>query len=44
MPEAKFIQLTSTATKHENKSFLSRLEGFFSQFFVWVEGWLWIGW
>jgi hypothetical protein len=27
--EAKLIQVTSTATKHANKSFLSRLGGFF---------------
>jgi hypothetical protein len=31
-------------TKHANKSFLSRLGGFFSHFSLRVEGWLWIGW
>jgi hypothetical protein len=36
--------VTSTATKHANKSFLSRLGGFFAYFSLWVEGWLWIGW
>jgi hypothetical protein len=34
----------STATKHVNESFLSRLGGFFSYSFLWVEGWLWVGW
>jgi hypothetical protein len=43
-PEAKLIQVTSTATKHANKSFLSQLGGFFSCFSRWVEGWLWVGW
>jgi hypothetical protein len=43
-PEAKLIQVTSTVTKHANKSFLSRLRGFFPYFSLWVEGWLWIGW
>jgi hypothetical protein len=42
--EAKLIQVTSTATKYANKSFLSRLGGFSLHFFLWVEGWLWIGW
>jgi hypothetical protein len=42
--EVKLIYVTSTATKHANKSFLSRLEGFFSCFFIWVEGWLWFIW
>jgi hypothetical protein len=37
--EAKFIQVTSTATKHAHKSFLSRLEGFFPCFSLWV-GWI----
>jgi hypothetical protein len=36
--------VTSTATKHANKSFLSQLGGFFPYFFLWVEGWLWVGW
>jgi hypothetical protein len=42
-PKAKLIQVTSTATKHANESFLSRL-GFFPCFSLWVEGWLWVGW
>jgi hypothetical protein len=41
--EAKLIQVTSTATKYANKSFLSRLGGFFSHFSLGVEGRLWIG-
>jgi hypothetical protein len=41
--EAKLIQVTSTATKHANKSFLSRLGGFFLHISLGVEGWLWIG-
>jgi hypothetical protein len=36
--------MTSTATKHTNKIFLSRLRGLFSSFSFWVEGWLWIEW
>jgi hypothetical protein len=36
--------VTSTVTKHANKSFLSRLRGFFYYFSLWVEGWLWVGW
>jgi hypothetical protein len=36
--------VTSTATKHANKSFLSRLGDFFPHFSLWVEGWLWAGW
>jgi hypothetical protein len=43
-PEAKLIQVTSTAKEHANKSFLSRLRSFFPCFSLWVEGWLWIGW
>jgi hypothetical protein len=43
-PEVKLVQVTSMATKHANKSFLSRLRGFFACFSLWVEGWLWIGW
>jgi hypothetical protein len=42
--EAKLIQVTSTATKHANKSFLSRLGDFFPHFSLGVEGWLWTGW
>jgi hypothetical protein len=42
--EVKLIQLTSTATKHASKGFLSWLRGFFPYFSLWVEGWLWIGW
>jgi hypothetical protein len=38
--EAKLIQVTNTATKHTNKSFLSRLGSFFPHFLLWVEGWL----
>jgi hypothetical protein len=36
--------VTNTARKHANKSFLSRLGGFFPYFFLWVKGWLWVGW
>jgi hypothetical protein len=36
--------VTSTATKHANKSFLSSLGDFFPHFSLWVEGWLWAGW
>jgi hypothetical protein len=43
-PEAKLIQVTSTATKHANKSFLSQLRGFFPCFSLWVEWLFWIGW
>jgi hypothetical protein len=43
-PEGKLIQVTSTATKYANKSFLSWLWGFFPYFSLWVEGWLWVGW
>jgi hypothetical protein len=42
--EAKLIQVTNTTTKHANKSFLSRLGGFFLHFSLGVEGRLWIGW
>jgi hypothetical protein len=42
--KAKLIQVTSTATKYANKSFLSRLVSFFPYFSLWVEGWLWVGW
>jgi hypothetical protein len=42
--EENLTQVTSTATKHANKSFLSRLGGFSLHFFLGVEGWLWIGW
>jgi hypothetical protein len=42
--EAKLIQVTSTATEHAHKSFLSRLGGFSLHFSLGVEGWLWIGW
>jgi hypothetical protein len=40
MPEAKLIQVTSTVTKHANKSFLSWLGGFSLHFSPGVEGWL----
>jgi hypothetical protein len=36
--------VTTTATKHANKSFLSSLGGFFPHFSLGIEGWLWIGW
>jgi hypothetical protein len=42
--EAKLVQVTSTATKHANKSFLSQLGSFSLHFFLWVEGCLRIGW
>jgi hypothetical protein len=37
--KAKLIQVTSTTTKHANKSFLSRLRSFFPCFSLWV-GWV----
>jgi hypothetical protein len=43
-PEAKLIQMTCTATKHANKSIISRLGGFSLHNSLWVEGWLWVGW
>jgi hypothetical protein len=43
-PEAKLIQVTSTATKHANKSFLSQLGGFLPCFSLWIEEWLWVRW
>jgi hypothetical protein len=42
--EAKLIQVTSTATKYVNKSFLSRFGCFFPHTSLGVKGWLWIGW
>jgi hypothetical protein len=42
--EAKLIKVTSMATKHENKSFLSWLGGFFIRTSLGVKGWLEIGW
>jgi hypothetical protein len=36
--------VTSTTTKYANKSFLSRLGGFFLHTSLGVKGWLWIGW
>jgi hypothetical protein len=36
--------VTSTATKHAHKSFLSWLGGFFPHFSLGVEGWLSIRW
>jgi hypothetical protein len=36
--------VTSTATKHINKSFLSQLGGFFLHTSLGVKGWLWVGW
>jgi hypothetical protein len=44
MTEAELIQVTSTATKHTNKSFLSWLGGFFPYLSLGVEGWHWIEW
>jgi hypothetical protein len=41
--KAKLIQVTSTTTKHANKSFISMLGDFFSHFSLVVEGWLWTG-
>jgi hypothetical protein len=42
--EAKLIQVTSTTTKHANKSFLAWLGGFFPYLSLGVERLLWIGW
>jgi hypothetical protein len=42
--EAKLIQVTSMATKHANKHFLSWPGGFFPCFSLWIEWWLWVGW
>jgi hypothetical protein len=42
--EAELIQVTSMATKHTNKSFLSWLGGLFPYLSLRVERWLWIGW
>jgi hypothetical protein len=42
--EVKLIQVTSTATKHANKSFLSWLGNFSPHLSLGVEGWLWTGW
>jgi hypothetical protein len=42
--EAELIQVTSTATKQANKSFLSWLGGFFSYLSLGFERRLWIGW
>jgi hypothetical protein len=42
--EAKLIQVTSTAIKHANKSFISRLGGFSLHFSLRIEECLWIGW
>jgi hypothetical protein len=42
--EAKLIQVISTTTKYANKIFLSRLEGFFPQFSLRIEGRLLVGW
>jgi hypothetical protein len=41
--EAELIQVTSTATKHANRFFLSLLGGFFLTS-LGFEGWFWIGW
>jgi hypothetical protein len=42
--EAKLIQVISTTTKHENKRFLSQLEGFSLHFSLGVEEWFWVEW
>jgi hypothetical protein len=34
----------NTATKYANKSFISRLVGFFSYFSLWVKGWFEVRW
>jgi hypothetical protein len=44
MTEAELIQVTSTATKHVNKSILSWLGGFFPYLYLGVERWLCIRW
>jgi uncharacterized membrane protein len=36
--------VTSTAIKHVNKGFLSKLGDFFPHFSLWVEVWLWARW
>jgi hypothetical protein len=43
-PKAKLIQLTSTATKHAHKNFLSQVRGFLPCISLWVKRWLWVGW
>jgi hypothetical protein len=42
--EVELIQVTSTATKHANESFLSRLGGFFPFLCLGIERCLWIRW
>jgi hypothetical protein len=42
--EAELIQVTSTATKYANKSFLPWPGAFFPYLSLGVERWLWIGW
>jgi hypothetical protein len=42
--EAELIQVTSMATEHANKCFLSWLGGLFPYLSLGVERWLWIGW
>jgi hypothetical protein len=42
--ELEPIQVTSTATTHAYKSFLSCLGGFFPSLSLRFERWLWIGW
>jgi hypothetical protein len=44
MTEAELIQMTSTAKKQANKSFLSWIGGFFPYLSLGVERWLWNGW
>jgi hypothetical protein len=44
VPEPNLIHVTSMATKHANKSFLSWLGGFFLHTSHGVKGWLGIGW
>jgi hypothetical protein len=42
--EVELIHVTSTTTKHANKSFLSWLGVFFPYLSLGFERWLWIGW
>jgi hypothetical protein len=44
MTEAELIQVTITATKHANKSFVSWFGGFFPYLFLRSERWIWIRW
>jgi hypothetical protein len=42
--EAELFQVTSTATKHVNKGFISWLGGLFPYLSPGIERWFWIGW